>query len=121
MSEWASNWSVPLVQIDDLVPAEERRLRLVPAELRPPVDDAAHEDRRHGPSLGENRQRLLSHVEEPSSKLSPTVRGGGRPSSSSSAAWTTSMTRYPRCEVVHLPPEAAWADRQLVASSETRW
>ena len=73
MSEWASNRSVPSwSKLDDLVPAEERRLRLVPAELRPPVDDGRrNEDRRTEPSLGEDRQRLLSHVEEPVVEAEP--------------------------------------------------
>ena len=118
MSEWASNRSVPSsVQLDDLVPAEERRLRPVPAELRPPVDDGRrNEDRRTEPSLGEERQRLLGDVEEPVVEAE-SDRARQRPALVEQLGGVDHVDDAVGLgrEVVHLSPEVAWADRQLVA------
>ena len=54
------------VEVDDLVPAEHGRLRAVPPERRPPVDDRwGDEDGCPEAALGEKRMGLLRHVHEP--------------------------------------------------------
>ena len=82
------------VEVDDLVPAEHRRLGAVPPEGRPPVDDRRRdEDGCPKAALGKERLGLLRHVHEPVVEAEADRPAARASLSSSSAASTTSTTR----------------------------
>ncbi len=105
------------VEVDDLVPAEHRRLRAVPPEGRPPVDDRRRdEDGRPKAALGQQRLRLLGHVDEPVVEAEAD-RPAARNSLVDQLRGLDDVDDAVGLggEIVHLPPKVARADGELVA------
>ena len=117
MTVCASNSSVPEpVELDDLLPAEQRRLLAVPRERSASVRDPGG-DEDGGPEavVGEHGKSVLGHVEAPVVEAQPDRALGRLPAVEEIGDLADVEDPVSgRGEAVHLPAEHLGVDRELV-------